>query len=383
VRKILVLNNDLDLGGGQKSLIEFLAFLDSLNSCEVDLLVWQKNGPLQKKLPKKVNIIFQEYSVTLKSIKTEKNKKKRFKLLFQYLKFAFFAKVFGKSWFFYSKIKKKYDIVISYSHSGYPPFFAIDRASAAKKFMWYHHGVYSLSGKKKELDGKYFVKYDKIVAVSSSNKIVLKDSFPELEDKLIVIPNIINASSIIALSNEPFQGMHKDANIYNFVTVSRFSKEKGLDLAVSIASELKMRGLQFKWYFVGDGELFSAINDLAKKMNVTDVCVFVGSKENPYPYFKNAELYIQTTYVEAHPITISEALILKKMIVTTDLPATREVLQDGKLGLLCAAEPTVFAENILKLLHSEVMQKKLKIAVEKNIIDNEISHNKIKELLKI
>jgi glycosyltransferase involved in cell wall biosynthesis len=383
VRKILVLNNDLDFGGIQKSLITFLDFLDNSGNCEIDLMLWQKDGPLQKMLPKNTQIIFQNYGPSLAEVRKENNVVNQITLLFHYVKFIFYARVLKKPWLFYSKLNKHYDAVVSFTHNGYPRFFAVDRVSATDKYLWFHHGSYNASPTDKNTDRKYYEKFNKIITVSSSNKDMLAQHFPEFEDKLFVIPNIINSSTINALAAEPFQEMNKSSDSYNFVTVSRFSKEKGLDLAINIAFELKERGLKFRWFFVGDGDLFFSTKELAEQKKVGDVCVFVGSKENPYPYFKHADLYVQTSYVEAHPITLCEALILKKMIVTTDLPSTRELLQDGKLGVLCKPDAGVFAVEILKLLQSELRQNTLLATIEKHDISNEIAYSRISELLKI
>lgn len=383
MRKILILNNDLDFGGIQKSLISLLKYLATSDSCEIDLMLWRKDDPLQKMLPPNIQVFFQNYAPSLLSIKREKNLYSQFRLSCQYLKFRLFSSVFKKPWLFYAKTKKKYDVVISYTHNGFPHFFAIDRVSATEKYLWFHHGSYTPETKEKELDRKYYGKYDKIITVSSSNKVMLAEHFSELKDKLVVIPNIIDAFSIIALASENTHQIIKDPCTYNFVTVSRFSREKGLDLAIKTAAELKRQGLNFKWYFVGDGELFLEIKDLAEQNNVSDVCIFEGNKENPYPYFKIADLYIQSSYVEAHPITICEALVLKKMIITTDLPSTREVLQNGKLGILCKPDLDIFTNTILKFLQSTKKQKTLVEEVELYNSKNDTAYNRIRELLKI
>lgn len=383
MRKILVLNNDLDFGGIQKSLITFLDFLDNSGNCEVDLMLWKKDGPLQKMLPKNTQIIFQNYGPSLADVRKEHNIVNQITLFFQYVKFIFYARVLQKPWLFYSPLTKHYDAVVSFTHSGYPRFFAIDRVSATDKYLWFHHGSYNASPTDKGTDRKYYEKFNKIITVSSSNRDMLADHFPELKDKLFVIPNILNATAINALAAEPFKKMDKSTGSYNFVTVSRFSQEKGLDLAINIAFELKERGLKFRWFFVGDGDLFFSTKELAEEKKVGDVCVFVGSKENPYPYFKHADLYVQTSYVEAHPITLCEALILRKLIITTDLPSTRELLQDGHLGILCKPDAGIFAGEILKLLQSELKQKTLLATIEKHDINNEIAYNRISELLKI
>lgn len=49
-KKNVFLLNDMDLGGVQKSMIALLKYLTSLQKCEMDLMVWQKGGVLEKEV---------------------------------------------------------------------------------------------------------------------------------------------------------------------------------------------------------------------------------------------------------------------------------------------------------------------------------------------
>ncbi|ACU06834.1 capsular polysaccharide biosynthsis protein [Flavobacteriaceae bacterium 3519-10] len=381
--KILILNNDLELGGIQKSLIEFVTYLVHSNEFSVDLMLWQKNGPLQKMLPAEVNIIFKNYPATANDILTAKKPLQKLTLLYPFFKSLYCNRILGKPWIFYPKVPTHYDIAVSFTHNGFPRFFSIDRVSANQKFLWFHHGSYHGSVREKDLDNQYYRQFDRIVTVSEANKSMLSSVFPDLRQRLAVVPNIINFGEIILKANETISDMPQNPNEYRFVTVSRFSPEKGLDLALEIASLLNQKGLTFRWYFVGDGPQYSEIQQLAQDKGVAEECVFVGSKENPYAYIKNADLYIQSSYVEAHPITINEALTLKKMIVSTDIASIREILNNGKLGMLCKPEAEIFADAIFELLKNELKQRNLKNAVEEYNFTNEAAYEAINNVLNI
>jgi len=381
MHKIVILNNDLDLGGIQKSLIDFLIHLDN-KGFEVDLVLWQKGGVLTNWIPKNINIIVLNYPSTWKSIINEKSFVKKAQKMAQYLKFNFYTKIVKKPWLFFPKIKKKYDTAISYSQNGYPRFFAIDNIIAEKKYLWYHHGSYETQGKMFNLDKKYYAKFDNIVTVSRANKKMLESHFSDYANKIFVVPNIIDVNKVLLSATEPIVDCTMEDGIFNFVTVSRFSKEKGIDLAIDIATELKNKGLKVKWYFLGDGDTFSEIQNTIKIRSLENNCLLLGMKENPYPYMKQADLYIQTSYVESQSITICEALALNKIIVTTNLPVLNDVLQNGKLGVLCNLDANSFAHEIHKLLYDKVAQDRLKTAVEQHVVSNDFTYQAIEELLK-
>ena len=110
-------------------------------------------------------------------------------------------------------------------------------------------------------------------------------------------------------------------------------------------------------------------------------CILLGCKENPYSYIKNADLYLQTSYVESQSITVYEALVLKKLIITSDLPALREALNDGELGILCKPESSAFADTIKIILLDKAAQNKLQEAVREYVVSNETAYQSIKDLM--
>lgn len=377
--KILVSANDMEIGGIQKSLIVFVEYLVSLGH-DIDLVLWQKGGVLRNKIPTSVNIIEIEPSTTWKNIGKEKNVFKKIYLFISYLKFKFYALIIKKAWLFFPKIRKKYDVAVCYSQNGFPRFYIIDNVAADMKYLWYHHGSYDSFGAAHELDKKYYSEFNQVVTVSDSNKEMLQKYFSAITDKIVVIPNIINIDEVIRLAEDDVQDFRRTEGYFNLVTVARFSKEKGIDLSIDIAIVLRERGLKFKWYFIGDGSSFLQIKEKIKKQNLEDFCILLGSKENPYPYMKHADLYIQTSYVESQSITVYEALVLKKIIVATNLPALNEALQKGKLGVLCTPATSSFVEAILLLLNDSIGRQKIVTAVENYTVQNERAYKQITEL---
>ena len=58
---------------------------------------------------------------------------------------------------------------------------------------------------------------------------------------------------------------------------------------------LKDNNISFKWYLVGDGSLSEKIINESKELGVQDRVILLGTKLNPYPYLKQADLYVQTS----------------------------------------------------------------------------------------
>lgn len=379
-KKMVFLLNDMQTGGVQKSIISLLKYLVGRNQYEIDLIIWEQGGILEKEVPSEVHIIYHSYPPTLVDIKKEKKLSVKTKYLFQYIRFKWFSAVLQKPWCYLDSVKKKYDIAVSFVHRGYPLFYTIDKIFAKKKVLWFHHGIYEATEKQKALDKVYFHLYDKIIAVSASNQAEMIHYFPELRNKLEVISNLIDIEDIRQKAEEANFDIDTSGKESIFVTVSRISKEKGIDLALDVASILKEKRINFKWYFVGDGPLLSSMKEKALALYLSDSCIFLGAKSNPYSYMKQADFYIQTSFVEAHPITINEALVLKKIIIATKLNSVSAVLQNANMGVLCEPNPDSFVRSIIKLIYDNAYQNKLRVALEQHRVSNSNTQQKINDL---
>lgn len=336
MKKIFVMNIGTELGGIEKSLIEFLKFLVK-EDCQIDLALWKKRGPLFKEIPEGINIIENMGPGSFADAK-----KKGIRGLLYYFKFKIFG-FFNRAWKSVPKTDGHYDIAISYCHNGYSPYYVIDKVDADKKFIWFHHGSYDGNIRQKRLDDKYYRKYDKVVTVSESNRKMLKSLFANVE--IEVIPNIIDEKRILKLAEEKIDAFNGFEGL-KIATVGRLSKEKGQLFSLEIAKELKEKGVSFRWVFVGDGEEKDCCIQKQKEYNLAECCDFVGSKINPYPYIKQADLYIQTSFVESEGLTIKEAMVLGKKIIVFDLLASQEILNHGEFGDLCNKNSSEFADKI-------------------------------------
>lgn len=373
-KKIFITSFGSDAGGIEKSLIEFLHLLVS-EGHDIDLCLWREPGILFSQIPKQVNIIDSD---RLWPGSMRKGKKSGGRIIwyilfriFQWLKVP--TKVF-------KKIEKKYDIAISYCQNGYSPYYVIDKISATKKYIWYHHGTYSKKGIEKKIDECYYLKYDKFITVSNANKEMLLKYIPKLESKMIVINNLVNEQEII---NKSFQDVVEiDECKKNIITtVGRVAEEKGQLFAVDVAYKLKQAGLDFVWYFIGDGPDYKMCKEKVEHLKLNNQCYFLGAKKNPYPYISKAKLYVQPSAVEADPITILESKILRKVILASNIPAICESLQNGKLGHVEERDVDKFAESILLLISNENERKKYLKELNKVGSNNVLSIEKINELL--
>lgn len=178
-----------------------------------------------------------------------------------------------------------------------------------------------------------------------------------------VLLNFIDIKQVQRRSEEPLSDPQYTGEL-KFLTVGRASEEKGYDIAVQITAELKKRGLCFKWFIIGDGRDLNKLRTMAKEYQVEQEIIFLGMRENPAPYVKSCDLYLQPSRHEGYPITIVEARSLQKVIIASDIPSMREQIRDGENGYLCPLDVMQFADKIQKVLADQegrdAVRKKLR-----------------------
>ena len=211
-----------------------------------------------------------------------------------------------------------------------------------------------------------YKKFDNIICVSDSarEKFIKKFGFKGNVIKInnpIMIEEIYNKSKEIGF-NDKVEGIR-------ILTVGRLSEAKGQDMIVNVARLLKEDGFKFKWYLIGDGDLREKIDNEIKKQGLMENIILLGAKENPYPFFKECDLYVQTSRFEGYCMTLREAIIFKKPIITTDFESASEQIKDGENGIITKMNVESIYDGIKKVLINENLKNDLKNNLKNNYVN--------------
>jgi len=241
-----------------------------------------------------------------------------------------------KSWSVCFGKKEYFDCVIAYQGLDYLQLlYANNNINAHKSICWLHCNIEFMNETEKSLLLNIYQKYDSIVCVSNSVKERLLYYYTKLDKKISVIYNLFNLDEINAFANQPIT---EKMDGLTFTTVGRVSPEKGQLMIPMIAKELLNLGYTFKWYIVGDGSDMEKLKKNVEEMSLEDTVILTGMKDNPYPYIKNCNLYIQPSYTEGFCLSTFEAKILGRHIIVTNVPGMREQFAENE-AIFC--EPTV------------------------------------------
>lgn len=388
--------NNLSSGGAEKSLSSLLQTID-YSKYEVDLLLFKPEGLFFKNLPKQVNVLekpfeYQFFDMPIKTALSDSIRKGRVDIAISRIGASYiFRKEKNKSrceqraWQYMSKplkkINKSYDIAIGYLEKS-SIYFIVDKVEAKKKIGWIHTN-YSNSGMDQQLDYPYFQQLDHIVTVSEECAESIKIHFPDLTNKVKVIGNIVSPAIIYTLSNHELQSdFIQGKECTSVVTVARLGNEKGIDMAIEACNVLKKSGRQLRWYVLGYGtekeqkEMASTI----KHKNLQNHFKLLGVKENPYPYIKKADIYVQPSRYEGKSIAIDEAKILQKPIIVTNFSTAKDQINDDENGLIVEMNGESIAAGIEKLIADCELKNKLIHNLSREQVGTESEVYKLYEL---
>ena len=359
-RKILFVIESLGAAGAEKSLITFLSVLDK-TKYEIDLQLFAYGGEFERYLPSEVNLlppleytIFADKSIISQFFTFDVKKlfarwSFSFSLIRKNLLHKDRARLF---WKYVSRcipeVPQRYDIAVAYAQD-LPTLYVVDKVYAENKFAWVNV-QYTPKGINYDFYKYYYSQIKHIIAVSKSAFEEFEEVYPFFREKMTVIKDMLDASFINKLSMEN-QEKEYDKGIPAILTVARLNKpQKGYDITLEACRILKERNVKFKWYAIGCGEYRTEMEKFIAKNNLEEYFVFLGTTSNPYPYIKNCTIYVQTSRHEGYGLSIAEARILNRPVVTTEFDAVWAQMVHGENGLVVSQNPVAVADAIEKLL---------------------------------
>jgi glycosyltransferase involved in cell wall biosynthesis len=137
-----------------------------------------------------------------------------------------------------------------------------------------------------------------------------------------------------------------------FLFLGRFSESKGIFDIMRATAILQKLNLDFRITFTGYGLQKNALDYLkckAEESGIQDICIFrdyVDGKEKFKEYAK-ADIYLLPSWAEGCPNSVLEAMAAGLFVISTDVGALKEVINDGINGRFVKVhEPQDLAEKM-------------------------------------
>ena len=343
-KKILIRIGSLRHGGAEKVLATFLKNLPD-DKYEIDLLLNLYSGKYLTEIPGWINVLYLNKGEMITTNRLQDIPIKAFRVMYQYV-----LKKFPK--LLYSTIlkNKKYDIEFAAIH-GFRDEILNSPLKNSKKIVWIHNDLRKTHFHNyTDNEIRKFFGFDKILVISEH----IQKDFENLarneneKNRIVRIYNPLDTNEILNKANVNWESTQNPAPV--FISVGTVFPQKGFDRLLKVHQRLLHEGFPHLVKIVGDGYDFENIKNLISELQITETVEMTGFTDNPYPAVKNADFYILSSRYEGFPTVLFEAVTLKKNIIATEVSGVREILENGKLGLIVENSEEGIYEGMKKAL---------------------------------
>ena len=362
-------------GGAEKVLVTFLKNLPK-DKYEIDLLLNLYSGKYLPEVPSWINVLYLNTGEMITTSRLQDIPVKAFRVIYQKS-----LKIFPSLLYQFILKGKKYDIEFAAIH-GMRDEILNSPLKSSKKLIWIHNDL-----KKTEFhdytdeEFRKFFGFDKIMVISEKiqQDFEILARTEEERNKIVRIYNPLDTEEIILKSQEKREkkkeNHHSQLSTLNsqptFVSVGTVFPQKGFDRLLRVHKRLLEEGFKHKIQILGDGYDFENIKKLQEELGVTETSTLFGFTDNPYPIIKNADFYVLSSRYEGFPTVLFEAITLEKKIIATDVSGVREMLDNGKLGLIVDNSEDGIYDGMKKALQNPESFEQY----QENLIDYQMPFN--------
>lgn len=370
-KKIIILHFNMELGGVESSLLGLLDTVD-YDRYDVDLFLYAHKGGLMPMINPHVRLLpeMREYRALTESVRQNfeqgcfsigmartaakvRSALSRGPLHDGHNYKQYFHKLCVP---FLPDIPGEYDLAISFND---PHYIIGKKVNARVKMSWFHTDA-SRMAFCDAIEREMWGMSDYAVNVSDTCKAAFDETHPYLANRSLVIENILSEPLVRKRSEatDAAAEMPEDGAV-RLLSVGRFSNAKNFDNVPDICRHLLALGCNVRWYLIGYGGEESLIRQRITEAGMEDRVIILGKKENPYPYIRACNLYVQPSRYEGKAVTVREAQMLNKPVVITRYATSASQLEDGADGVIVPMDNEGCADGIAAVLRDEALRQRL------------------------
>ena len=331
MKKILFILPSLVIGGMERVQVTIANKLSDAGY-DVTVMTFDEGEELRCELSDKVRYIHKE--------------PKPFKIMrkIPYIRYKYYdnglweTRASAKKLYHYYVGNEHYDVEIAFFRGRAVKIVSGSTNKESKKIAWVHSDFSKASGylaNFKILQDTIFAykKMDHVICVSEQACEGFKEIIGDTGN-LKTIYNILSVKDILQKSDDkPQIGVIKKR--FHVVLVGRLlDSVKGQKRAIDAVSKLHDEGRDISLAIIGGGSDEAALKEYVHQISANGFISFTGNQMNPFPYIKEADLLLCTSYFEGYNLTVAEALMLGTPVLSTNCTGPNEILDHGKFGLI-------------------------------------------------
>ena len=187
------------------------------------------------------------------------------------------------------------------------------------------------------------------------------------------------------ISNQPLHptaaSWFNNSQLITFVCASRFHHQKDHKTLLKAFAKVSQNHLNIRLILLGEGDLETEMQVLAKFLAIDEIVLFAGSVLNPRAYFSLSRAVILASHFEGLPLVLVEAVASGVTFIATDCPVgPREISEVLKCGtIIPPSDVNALAEAIIE--HIKTPQEKIECSEQIAQLFSEASCAKRLEVL--
>lgn len=212
-------------------------------------------------------------------------------------------------------------------------------------------------------------RFDIIIAQSQDMKTDLINNFNIKREKIEVINNGVDLSTVKYSDFKRKPPIEYDLNDFNVVSVGKLEAQKGyIEFLKKLASSKLPNN--FKFFIIGDGALKKDISELIVDLSLQDKVVLLGKKKNPYLYVYHAKVFISSSLYEGYPNAVIESLVLGTPVLSNNyLGGINEIINEknGKIidfSKMSKSQLILELEKLSSFSRSEILNDSKRFTIE-------------------
>jgi len=165
----------------------------------------------------------------------------------------------------------------------------------------------------------------------------------------------------------PFGDTYADRHV--ILSAGRLSEQKGFDVLIRAAAELRSRRSDFVVLIAGDGDLEDALRGQAAALELDDAVQLVGFLSPLTPAIRDATVFALASRYEGMPTVLLEAMSVGTPVVATAVSGVPELIPEARFGLLVPADDApALAAAIERLLDDPVLARHMAEAAQERVL---------------
>ena len=144
---------------------------------------------------------------------------------------------------------------------------------------------------------------------------------------------------------------------YDACVVARFTEVKNHKFLINAFRDIKSKNPGFSAVFVGDGELFNEMKELAKK--VAPFIIFTGAVSNPEVYVADSKIIVLGSRTEANPLSLLEGMAAGCVVVSSNVGGVKNIIKEENGFLYDFNDKENFVKIINQTLNNESLMERI------------------------